>query len=78
LAQIDFKDEGRGIPGELLDRIFEPGFTTTAGSPGLGLAVCKKVVEQHGGEIRVESKPQQGATFSVLLPISGAEQGAVQ
>jgi len=77
LVQIDFRDEGRGIPAELLDRIFEPGFTTTAGSPGLGLAVCKKVVEQHGGEIRLESKPQQGATFSVLLPISGAEQGAV-
>jgi two-component system, sensor histidine kinase FlrB len=72
LVQIDFRDEGRGLAPELLDRIYEPGFTTTPGSPGLGLAVCKKVIEQHGGEIRVKSKPQQGSTFSVYLPVSGA------
>jgi two-component system sensor histidine kinase FlrB len=72
VAQIDFEDDGRGLPPELLERIYEPGFTTTPGSPGLGLAVCKKVIEQHGGEIRVQSKPHQGATFSVFLPVSGA------
>jgi two-component system sensor histidine kinase FlrB len=71
VAQIDFQDDGRGLAPELLDQIYEPGFTTTPGSPGLGLAVCKKVVEQHGGEIRVQSKPQHGATFSVFLPVSG-------
>ena len=71
--QVEFQDEGRGLPEELLDRIYEPGFTTTSGSPGLGLAVCKKVVEQHGGEIRVRSKPQQGATFSIVLPVAGAK-----
>ncbi len=71
VAQIDFQDDGRGLAPELLERIYEPGFTTTPGSPGLGLAVCKKVVEQHGGEIRVQSKPQHGATFSVFLPVSG-------
>ena len=72
LVQIDFQDDGRGLAPELLDCIYEPGFTTTPGSPGLGLAVCKKVIEQHGGEIRVQSKPQQGATFSLFLPVSGA------
>jgi signal transduction histidine kinase len=72
LVQIDFHDEGHGLAPELLERIYEPGFTTTPGSPGLGLAVCKKVIEQHGGEIRVKSKPQQGSTFSVFLPVSGA------
>jgi two-component system, sensor histidine kinase FlrB len=71
LAQIDFHDEGRGIAEELLNQIFEPGYTTTPGNPGLGLAVSRKVVEQHGGEIRVQSKVQQGTTFSVVLPISG-------
>jgi signal transduction histidine kinase len=71
LAQIDFKDEGRGVAPELLERIYDPGFTTTPGSPGLGLSVCKKVVEQHGGEIRVQSKPHCGTTFSLLLPVSG-------
>jgi two-component system sensor histidine kinase FlrB len=72
IVQIDFQDDGRGLAPELLERIYEPGFTTTPGSPGLGLAVCKKVIEQHGGEIRVQSKPQHGATFSVFLPVSGA------
>jgi len=72
LTQIDFQDDGRGIAPELLDRIFEPGFTTTPGSPGLGLAVCKKVIEQHGGEMRVNSKPQHGTTVSLYLPVSGA------
>jgi two-component system, sensor histidine kinase FlrB len=71
VAQVDFEDDGRGLAPELLERIYEPGFTTTAGSPGLGLAVCKKVIEQHGGEIRVHSKPHQGTTFSVFLPVSG-------
>jgi two-component system sensor histidine kinase FlrB len=74
LAQIDFQDEGRGIPEELQERIFEPGYTSTPGSPGLGLAVCKKVVEQHAGEIRVQSEPRHGATFSIFLPISGANR----
>ena len=72
LVQIDFSDEGRGVAPELLDRIYEPGFTTTPGSPGLGLAVCKKVIEQHGGEIRVQSKQEQGTTFSLFLPVLGA------
>jgi signal transduction histidine kinase len=72
LAQVDFQDEGRGVAPELAERIYEPGFTTTPGSPGLGLAVCKKVMEQHGGEIRVHSKLQQGSTFSLFLPVTGA------
>ncbi|HZS71907.1 MAG TPA: ATP-binding protein [Candidatus Acidoferrum sp.] len=73
LAQVDFQDEGRGVPEELLERIYDAGFTTTPGSPGLGLSVCKKVIEQHGGEIRVRSKPRHGTTFSVFLPVLGAE-----
>jgi two-component system sensor histidine kinase FlrB len=74
VVQIDFQDEGRGIAAELLDHIYDPGFTTTPGSPGLGLSVCKKVIEQHGGEIRVQSKQLQGATFSVFLPVSGGQK----
>lgn len=73
LVEIDFCDEGRGVPAELLDRIYDAGFTTTPGSPGLGLAVCKKVIEQHGGEIRVQSKPGQGTNFSIFLPVIGAQ-----
>jgi len=73
IAQVDFQDQGNGITPELLETIFEPGFTTKAGSPGLGLSVCRKVIEQHGGRICVASQPQQGTTFSIFLPVAGGE-----
>ena len=68
---IEFQDQGPGIAAQDLDRIFQAGFTTHAGSPGLGLAVCKKVVEQHRGTVRVEGQPGQGAKFQVCLPAFG-------
>ncbi len=68
------EDQGRGIEPDLLEKIFEPGFTTKAGSPGLGLSVCKKVVEQHGGSIRVASQLQQGSTFTIFMAASGGIQ----
>ena len=70
-VQIDFEDQGIGIPEEAMEKIFEPGFTTHAGSPGLGLSVCKKVIEQHGGTIRVHSAPRLGSTFTLTLPAAG-------
>jgi nitrogen fixation/metabolism regulation signal transduction histidine kinase len=69
LVQIDFKDSGKGIEPCSLDKIFEPGFTTKAGSPGLGLSVCKKVIEQHYGTIGVKGRLGQGTTFSIFLPL---------
>jgi two-component system sensor histidine kinase FlrB len=73
-VQIDFEDQGSGICEEHIEKIFEPGFTTHAGSSGLGLAVCKKVIEQHGGTIRVHSAPRLGTTFSLHLPAAGELQ----
>ena len=70
-VQLDFQDEGKGLDAAILERIFEPGFTTKAGSPGLGLSVCKKVIEEHGGSITVRSRAPQGSTFSILLPLLG-------
>jgi nitrogen fixation/metabolism regulation signal transduction histidine kinase len=71
-VRIDFEDQGVGVPPEQMQRLFEPGFTTHAGSSGLGLAVCKKVVEQHRGTISVHSLPRLGSTFTVTLPTTGA------
>jgi signal transduction histidine kinase len=70
--EIGFEDQGPGIAPEHLESIFKAGFTTTPGSPGLGLAVCKKIVEQHGGAIRAESREGKGARFVIALPVSGA------
>jgi two-component system sensor histidine kinase FlrB len=71
LARVEVQDEGRGIAAELLEKIFEPGFTTTPGSPGLGLAVCRKIVEQHGGAMEVQSKLSEGTRFTIVLPVAG-------
>jgi signal transduction histidine kinase len=73
-VQIDFEDQGGGISEDKLEKIFEPGFTTHAGSSGLGLAVCKKVIEQHNGTIRVHSAPRLGTTFSIILPFAGEHE----
>jgi two-component system sensor histidine kinase HydH len=70
MAVVGFADQGAGIRGENLEKIFEPGFTTQCGSPGLGLAVTRKVIEQHGGTICVESREGQGTTFTLALPLA--------
>jgi two-component system, sensor histidine kinase FlrB len=72
-VQIDFEDQGAGIAPANLGRIFEAGFTTNRGSPGLGLAVCKKVVAEHGGTLRVRSELGEGTTFTLALPVAGAQ-----
>jgi two-component system sensor histidine kinase FlrB len=68
VVEIQVRDTGTGIAAENLDRIFTAGFSTR-GSPGLGLAVSKKIVEQHGGTISVASPPGEGACFTVHLPL---------
>jgi signal transduction histidine kinase len=73
-VEIQVGDTGCGITPEVLQRIFEPGFTTRPGSPGLGLAVCRKVMEQHGGHIGVNSRPGEGTTFVLNLPLPGGVQ----
>jgi signal transduction histidine kinase len=55
-----------------MDRIFEPYFTTREGGTGLGLALTHKILEEHGGTIRVESQVGSGATFIITLPLVGA------
>ena len=66
---VAFKDTGVGIPEENMGELFNPFFTTKAKGQGLGLPVCKRLVEAHDGRITVESKPGEGSTFTVELPI---------
>jgi len=76
--RVEVSDTGSGIPPEIESRLFEPFFTTKdpdAGS-GLGLPICRSIVESYGGHIRLESRPGQGATAVVLLPVSSGP-GAV-
>jgi signal transduction histidine kinase len=69
--EIKIKDTGVGISEENLQKIFAPFFTTKAQGMGVGLAICKRFVEQHHGTIEVESKEGEGSTFTIQLPISG-------
>ena len=66
--EVRFRDTGIGIDPARLDQIFDPHYTTTCTGSGLGLAVVHRVVEAHGGRIRVESAVNAGATFTILLP----------
>jgi len=68
-VEITFKDTGIGISKENKEKIFTPFFTTRAKGMGVGLAICKKFVESHGGSIEVESKDGKGSTFTVMLPV---------
>jgi two-component system NtrC family sensor kinase len=67
---LSVTDTGSGIPPEILPRIFEPFFTTKPAGQGtgLGLAICRDIIKEHGGEIRVDSRPGQGTTVTVWLP----------
>jgi signal transduction histidine kinase len=65
---VSVEDNGTGIKDEILKDIFNPFFTTKTRGTGLGLAVCKKIVKQHGGEVLVETETGKGSRFKVLLP----------
>jgi two-component system NtrC family sensor kinase len=70
-AHISISDTGRGIPSEHRERVFESGFTTKPPGigTGLGLALSKEIVRQHGGSIDFESRPGQGTTFHIRIPV---------
>ena len=65
------QDDGRGMPAEMLERIFEPRFSTTTSGSGLGLAIVRRIVEGWGGTIGVESEPGTGTTFTIRFAAMG-------
>ena len=67
--RITVEDTGTGIPDEVLNKIFEPYFTTKIDGTGLGLTMVYKVVKGHGGDITVQSRPSLGTRFTIQLPI---------
>jgi PAS domain S-box-containing protein len=75
---LELEDTGPGIPDEIRARIFEPFFTTKAAGTGLGLAVVKRIVELHGGEITISRAPGGGTLVQVLLPAEGAPAAPVE
>jgi PAS domain S-box-containing protein len=66
--RVDISDTGKGIDGETLDLIFNPFLTTKNDGLGLGLTICRSLVESHGGRIWAEPRPDQGTVFCFTLP----------
>ena len=71
-VEISVKDNGIGIPQKVLDKIFQPFFTTkpTGQGTGLGLSLSYDIIKAHGGEIKVETKESEGSEFIIELPFN--------
>lgn len=77
-VEIRFSDDGIGIPADVLEKIFDPLFTTKESGSGLGLASVHRIVQMHGGLIHAESGDGGKTIFTVLLPSGGAERNGVE
>jgi signal transduction histidine kinase len=67
-AVLSVIDGGAGIDPDTIDQLFNPFFTTKANGMGMGLSICRSIVEAHGGEILASNNPEGGATMTVVLP----------
>ncbi len=72
-AAVEVEDAGRGIPPDLLEKIFEPFFSLREGGTGLGLSICRRIVHEHGGWMDARNLPAGGSLFRIHLPIPPPE-----
>jgi signal transduction histidine kinase len=70
MAEISVQDTGPGMEEDIRSKIFEPFFSTKEEGIGLGLPIAQRIVEEHGGQIQVESRAGEGTTFTVILPFN--------
>jgi len=75
---VSIRDEGKGIPKDLQDRVFEPFFSTRPDGTGLGLAIVRQITQAHGGRVSLRSSPSEGTTVEVRLPLAASETDAGQ
>jgi len=67
---VTVRDKGKGIPPDLIERIFEPFYSTSPEGTGLGLPIARRIARAHGGDLEIESTPGKGTTARVTLPVS--------
>ena len=72
---VEFSDTGCGIRLDQIDHIFDPGFSGSGDTSGLGLAVCERIMRQHGGQISASNRGDRGARFALSLPLLQSEVG---
>ena len=75
-VKIEIKDNGIGIPADIIERIFDPYFSTKQEGSGLGMSITHSIITQHGGMITVESQPNVGTNFTIYIPASNQEKTA--
>jgi signal transduction histidine kinase len=68
---VTVKDSGRGLNPGSLERLFDPFYTTKSGGMGMGLSICRSIVEAHGGRVWATADLPQGASFHFSLPADG-------
>jgi two-component system sensor kinase FixL len=73
-VEITVRDNGAGIPPEVLRRLYEPFFSTKRDGLGMGLSICRSIAEAHGGSLQASNNPEGGATFAFRLPIAEARR----
>ena len=69
-------NSGKGIRAEDMPHIFDPFYSTKESGHGLGLAICQRILDEHGAKIEVDSRPGNGTTFTVWLPVRGPSGAA--
>ena len=74
---IEIADTGKGIGTDAMDKIFQPFFTTKARGTGLGLSISKRLIEEHGGAITLQSMPDRGTTFIINIPVKRRKENAI-
>jgi two-component system sensor histidine kinase HydH len=75
-AVVEVRDHGVGLPEVATERLFEPFFTTKSAGTGLGLHVCRRIAQSHGGRLDAANAPGGGASFRLVLPTAGTEGAA--
>jgi two-component system, LuxR family, sensor kinase FixL len=74
VAEVTVADSGPGIPPELADRLFQPFVSTKKTGMGLGLSICREIIEAHDGRLTAAPRPQGGTVFCIALPLAGREE----
>jgi len=77
-ALVAVRDSGPGLDAEVVDRLFEAFYTTKPDGMGMGLAICRSIIEAHGGRLWVKANEPRGAVFQFTLAVEGEETAAVR
>jgi len=67
---VEVQDNGTGIAAEKIESIFDPFITSKPEGLGMGLSICRSIIERHGGKISAANNPDRGAKFSITLPVT--------